>query len=109
VLPYVYLVAISLKENFALLKQAVDVDAPHSRWFKYIGAFLIQSFTPTSRQAIAIALPHPTIAAKLSSAETKIPTSRQTVSVSLPGATIGAKSPSSVNTTVTNIKFRGGK
>jgi hypothetical protein len=64
VLPYVYLVALSIKGKFASLKQAVDIDAPHAEWFKYIGNYLLQSFTPSTSQTVVlpkITLPQPSI------------------------------------------------
>jgi hypothetical protein len=57
VLPYVYLVALSVKGNLTILKQASDVDAPHARWFKYISKFLLQSFIPTQRSTVPIITP----------------------------------------------------
>jgi hypothetical protein len=62
VLPYVYLVALSLKGNRALLKQAADIDVPYAEWFKYIANYLVKSGTPTSTKTVSIILsPKPTI------------------------------------------------
>jgi hypothetical protein len=57
VLPYLYLVALSIKGNVATLKQAVEIDAPHAQWFKYIGGYLLQSFSPSTTQTVSILMP----------------------------------------------------
>jgi hypothetical protein len=57
VLPYLYLVALSIKGKVAPLKQAVDIVAPHAEWFKYIGNYLLQSFTPSTTQVVSILMP----------------------------------------------------
>jgi hypothetical protein len=107
VVPYVYLVALSVKGDFALLKQASDVRAPYSRWFKHISEFLLQSFIPTSRQAVSVSPPSGTIQTTLPSADVTIPTSSQTVTMPLPKAMIGAKLPSSASVVLTNIRISG--
>ncbi len=57
VLPYLYLVALSIKGKVVPLKQAVDIGAPHAEWFKYIGNYLLKSFTPSTTQVVSILMP----------------------------------------------------
>jgi hypothetical protein len=52
VLPYALLVAISRKEDPALLRKAGELTAEHYPWFRYLSTALIANFRSTSVQTI---------------------------------------------------------
>jgi len=40
--PYAYLVALSLKGDIPLLRNAASLDAPHHDWFRYLATVLLE-------------------------------------------------------------------
>jgi hypothetical protein len=48
VMPYVLLVALSLKSDNELLNKTADLPAPNHSWFKYCSEYLIESFQSNS-------------------------------------------------------------
>jgi hypothetical protein len=50
--PYVYLVALSMKRDLPSLKQAANMDAPHTKWFRYLAEVLVDEYKPTLRENI---------------------------------------------------------
>jgi len=79
VLPYLYLVALSIKGKIAPLREAAAIDVPYAEWFKYIGNYLLKSFIPTA-----------------------------TVSVLMPKIILPQPSTPSSSTTVKNLKYSKG-
>jgi hypothetical protein len=53
VLPYIYLIALSLKQDLPHLREAAQITQPYADWYKYIGDYLVQSTHPTARIAIS--------------------------------------------------------
>jgi hypothetical protein len=64
VLPYVYLVALSLKDDLSLLKEATQITQPYADWYQYIGNYLVQSTHPTMRKTVLF--PHQIVIPRLS-------------------------------------------
>jgi hypothetical protein len=73
VLPYVYLVALSLKQDLSHLREAATIAQPYADWYRYIGDYLVQSTIPTETKTILFSnqILTPTISLA-SSANTKI-------------------------------------
>lgn len=64
VLPYIYLVALSLKQDLSHLREAAGIAQPHADWYEYIGKYLVQSTLPTAR--IAISFPQQVVTSTIS-------------------------------------------
>jgi len=66
VLPYVYLVAISLRMDGNALRRAASYQAPYHKWYQEILSFLVATLYPTSIGDVSV-IQAPTIAARQSS------------------------------------------
>ncbi len=56
--PYVYLVALSMKETDTYLRKAMEL--PNTRkwdWFNYVALALLQTYTPTTSMAVRASSP----------------------------------------------------
>jgi hypothetical protein len=74
VLPYVLLVALSLKDDLSPLREAEKITIDYTDWYKYIARFLIESIIPTDRPIIRFkqALTSPNTSTIPSSATQKV-------------------------------------
>jgi len=52
ILPYVFLVALSLQNDLSPLKEAAAITVSFADWYKYIAQYLVDSITPTDRRVI---------------------------------------------------------
>jgi hypothetical protein len=54
VVPYVYLVALSMQPDIKYLREASALPAPHHAWYTYLSGVLLQSYKPTTVQMVTV-------------------------------------------------------
>jgi cytochrome c-type biogenesis protein CcmH/NrfG len=75
VVPYVYLIALAIKNNTAALRKAIEIRPPYADWYDYIANYLVQSSTPTVRNTLIF----PPNIAPVSTTKSSTPFQRSTI------------------------------